>query len=97
MGNDDQRKRVERAVEGTREWVERAGGDVADRLGRAWDTVRRPSPSDAPMGRSPSPSTTKTLFSRDRRRGGRSRASEGRLADPEPVWVTTVMRSAVLT
>jgi hypothetical protein len=65
MGNDDQRNRVERAVEGTREWVERAGGDVADWLGRAWDTPcagrRRPM---HPLRRTPSPSTATERRSR---------------------------------
>jgi uncharacterized protein (DUF697 family)/GTP-binding protein EngB required for normal cell division len=68
MGNDDQRKRVERAAEGTREWVERAGGDVVDRLGRAWGTVRRSSPTDAADGKESEPVDDETLFSRGRQR-----------------------------
>jgi uncharacterized protein (DUF697 family)/GTP-binding protein EngB required for normal cell division len=68
MGSDDQRKRVERAVEGTREWAERAGGDVVDRLGRAWDNVRRSSPADTPDGEEPEPVDDETLFSRGRQR-----------------------------
>jgi uncharacterized protein (DUF697 family)/GTP-binding protein EngB required for normal cell division len=68
MGNDDQRKRVERAVEGTREWAERAGGDVVDRLGRAWENVRRTSPADTPDGEEPESVDDETLFSRDRQR-----------------------------
>lgn len=68
MGNNDQRNRVERAVEGTRDWVERAGGDVADRLGRAWVNARRSSPTSTPDGEEPEPVDDETLFSLDRQR-----------------------------
>jgi predicted GTPase len=70
MDSDDERNRVERAVEGTRDWVERAGGDVVNRLSRAWDSVRdrKTSDSDASDGKQSEPVDDETLFSRDRQR-----------------------------
>ena len=40
MADQDERKRLERAVDEGRERVERTAVDIADRLGRAWQSVR---------------------------------------------------------
>jgi uncharacterized protein (DUF697 family)/GTP-binding protein EngB required for normal cell division len=66
-----EQKRVERAVEDTREWVGRAGGDVVDRLGRAWETVRerrRETAEEPKDGTTAEPADDATVFSRDRQR-----------------------------
>jgi uncharacterized protein (DUF697 family)/GTPase SAR1 family protein len=41
MADRDRDKRIEQAVGDGREWVERTAADVADRLGRAWASVRK--------------------------------------------------------
>ncbi len=68
MGNDNEAGRVERVVDGTRDWVERTGGDVVHRLGHAWKSVRdhQTSTSDEKNGQQPKPVDDETLFSRDR-------------------------------
>src|SRR3954453_20964735 len=40
MARDDRDKRLEQAIGDGREWVERTAADVAERLGRAWSSVR---------------------------------------------------------
>lgn len=70
MGDQDQRNRVGRAVDGTREWVGQAGEDVVDRFSRAWATVRdrQARDSGAPDGEQSEQADDDTLFSRDRQR-----------------------------
>jgi len=71
MAFDDQRGRVERVARDTRDWAERAGEDVVDRLGRAWSALpRRGGTGD--QSEAPEPDDRElddaALFSRDRQR-----------------------------
>jgi len=69
MAMDKQRAQIGRAARGTREWAGRAGEDVADRVVRAWDSVRdRGHEQDLPE-QTPRPDAElddAALFSRDR-------------------------------
>jgi uncharacterized protein (DUF697 family)/GTPase SAR1 family protein len=55
MADRDSDKRLEKAVDDGREWVERAATDVAERLGRAWASVRRRGEGGEPTERSDEP------------------------------------------
>lgn len=76
MSDSDNRKRLGRAVEGGRDRVERTAEDVADRLGRALQTVRARVPSKRGTPADPADEATfddselssDELFSRERRR-----------------------------
>jgi uncharacterized protein (DUF697 family)/GTP-binding protein EngB required for normal cell division len=76
MSDSENRKHLERAVEASRDRVERTAEDIADRFGRAWQAVRgrvragEPT-SETPTGEQPLDETqlsTDELFSRERRR-----------------------------
>jgi uncharacterized protein (DUF697 family)/GTP-binding protein EngB required for normal cell division len=76
MADRDKDKRFEQAVDDGREWVERTAADVADRLGRAWASVRSRGeggkPTEGSGELSPlfdeADATPAELFSHDRRR-----------------------------
>jgi uncharacterized protein (DUF697 family)/GTP-binding protein EngB required for normal cell division len=76
MADRDRDKRIEQAVEEGREWVERTAADVADRLGRAWGSIRNRGgggkPAEGPDEQAPlfedPDADPAELFSRDRQR-----------------------------
>jgi uncharacterized protein (DUF697 family) len=71
MPFQEQRGRAQRVARGTRDWAERTGEDVVDRLGGAWGSVRERRRKGEPV-EAPSPDDRElddsALFSRDRRR-----------------------------
>lgn len=74
MADRNKDNRLEQAVGDGREWVERTAADVADRLGRAWASVRRRDDGGSPTEESDEPpplfddsdADPAELFSRDR-------------------------------
>src|SRR3954454_20700344 len=76
MARDERDKRLEQAVDDGREWVERTAADVADRLGRAWASVRSRGEGGKPKEGSDEPpplfdeadANPAELFSHDRQR-----------------------------
>jgi uncharacterized protein (DUF697 family)/GTP-binding protein EngB required for normal cell division len=71
MANNDRRRRAAKAARGTRDWAGRAGEDVVDRLGHAWDSVkdRRARKPELEGPKTPDKDLDDAaLFDRDRRR-----------------------------
>src|SRR5689334_16917195 len=76
MARRDSDKRLERAIDDGREWVERTAADVAERLSRAWSYVRdRADDGEDEKGGEPekalfdeSRADPEELFSHDRQR-----------------------------
>lgn len=77
MTDRDNQTRIERALDGRRERMERTAEDIADRLGRAWQSVRERVRSDGEAGQASTDeamfdeselSSDDDLFSRERQR-----------------------------